>query len=99
MRELIKKVGLLGVGLFALTEEKVKEVIEELEKKGELSKEEGKQFVKELVEERKKQREEIASLVSKELEKVLRRAGIATSRDIEKLSEEIRKLREALDRE
>ncbi len=99
MKELIRKMGLLGIGLFALTEEKIKEVIEELEKKGELSKEEGKRFVKELAEERKKQKEEMVSMISKELEKVLKKAGIATSRDIEKLSEEIRQLREALGRE
>ncbi len=89
MKEIIKKIGLLGIGLAALTEERVKEIIEDLENKGEISKEDGKAFVKEVIEARKKQKIELEKTVAKEVEKALKTAGIATKKDIEEIIKKI----------
>jgi polyhydroxyalkanoate synthesis regulator phasin len=54
--DIMKKVGLFGIGLWALTEEKIQEITDELVEDGELKKEEGKKFVREIIEEQKKSR-------------------------------------------
>ncbi|MCM1987941.1 hypothetical protein [Methanococcoides seepicolus] len=58
----MKKIGLLGAtaligaGLAALSEERIKEFVEEKIEEGAISKEEGKMFVEDLVSETKKQK-------------------------------------------
>ncbi len=42
MIESLKKVGLFGIGVLSITEEKIKQVVNELVEKGEMNKEEGK---------------------------------------------------------
>ncbi len=93
MKEIIKKIGLLGIGLAALTEEKVREIIEDLENKGEISKEDGKAFVKEVIEARKKQKIELEKTVAKEVEKAFKTAGIATKKDIEEIIKKIESIK------
>ncbi|GCC10784.1 hypothetical protein IPdc08_00821 [archaeon] len=93
MKEIIKKIGLLGIGLAALTEEKVREIIEDLENKGEISKEDGKAFVKEVIKARKKQKVELEKTVAKEVEKAFKTAGIATKKDIEEIIKEIESIK------
>ncbi|WP_243683944.1 hypothetical protein [Methanosarcina barkeri] len=42
MRESIRKLGLIGAGLWAITEDKIDDLVKELVDKGDISKEEGK---------------------------------------------------------
>jgi len=99
MREVIKKIGLMGVGLAAMTEEKAKEIVSEMEKKGEISKEEGKKLVNEIMEERKKQRKEMEEKVSSEVEKAMTKAGLATKDDVKKLDRRLKNIEEMLKQE
>jgi polyhydroxyalkanoate synthesis regulator phasin len=44
MSEMLKKMGLFGIGVISLTKEKVEEFSQEMIKKGEMSKEEAEKF-------------------------------------------------------
>jgi len=92
VKEWIKKALLLGIGLAAITEEKLREFVAELEKKGELSREEGKKLIRELLAEREKQREELKKRVAEEVERALAKTGVASKKDVEKLSKKIEEL-------
>ncbi len=54
MRESVRKLGLIGAGLWAITEDKVNDLVKELVDKGDISKEEGKKVIQDMLEERKK---------------------------------------------
>ena len=61
MKESVRKLGLIGAGLWAMTEERVNELVKDLVDKGDISKEEGKKVVQDVLEESKKQRVVITS--------------------------------------
>ena len=94
MIETIKKLGLFGIGAWALTEEKINEISKELIDKGEINKEDGKKFVRELVEEQKKQKEEIENRISETVKETFGKAKTETKEDIERLEMRINKLEE-----
>ncbi len=94
MIETIKKLGLFGIGAWALTEEKINEITKELIDKGEINKEEGKKFVKELIEEQKKQKDEIENKISETVKETFGKAKTETKEDIERLEMRINKLEE-----
>lgn len=92
----IKKLGLFGIGAWALTEEKINEITKELIDKGEIDKEEGKKFVLELIEEQKKQKEEIENRISKTVKETFGKVKAETKEDIERLEMRINKLEEEI---
>lgn len=96
MIETIKKLGLFGIGAWALTEEKINEITKELIDKGDINKEEGKKFVRELIEEQKKQKEEIENRISETVKETFGKAKIETKEDIERLEMRINKLEEEI---
>jgi len=92
----IKKLGLFGIGAWALTEEKINEIAKELIDKGEINKEDGKKFVRELIEEQKKQKEEIENRISETVKETFGKAKTETKEDIERLEMRINKLEEEI---
>ena len=98
MKDLVKRALLLGIGIAAITEEKLREFVEELERKGELSRDEGKKLVKELLAERERQRRELEKRINEEVERAIARAGVASRKDVEKLSRKIEKLERTIAR-
>ena len=96
MIETIKKLGLFGIGAWALTEEKINEIAKELIDKGEINKEDGKKFVRELVEEQKKQKEEIENRISETVKETFGKAKTETKEDIKRLEMRINKLEEEI---
>ncbi len=91
MLEYLKKIGLLGIGIAALTREKAEEIVDELVKKGELSSDEGKELVKDLLKKSEDQRKDLAKRIDFEVKKALN--GLVVSRsDIQKLEKRIEKL-------
>ena len=59
MSEMLKKMGLFGIGVISLTKEKVDEFAREIIKKGEMSKEEAEKFVNEVLSEKEKHIKEL----------------------------------------
>ncbi|MDO9527988.1 MAG: phasin family protein [Syntrophales bacterium] len=92
MFNFIKKTMLVGVGLAAVTREKIEEIIGELVKKGELSEKEGKVMVDELVEKSKKVKKDLEKKVEKIVADTLNKLNIPTREELTELKKKIQKL-------
>ncbi len=71
MFELIKKTMLTGVGLAAVTKDKVEELARELTEKGEMSEKEGKELIDELLKKSEQARKDLETKVEDIVRKVL----------------------------
>jgi len=83
--DIIKNALLAGYGV----QEKVKEFIDELVKKGELSESQGVKLVKEWSEKAEKNTEDISSSLNDLLKKAVERMKIPSQEDIDNLKEKI----------
>jgi polyhydroxyalkanoate synthesis regulator phasin len=92
MFELIKKTMLAGVGLAAVTKDKVEELARELTEKGEMSEKEGKELMDQLLKKSEQARKDLETKVEDTVRKVLGKMAVATKEDIDSLSERIKKL-------
>jgi polyhydroxyalkanoate synthesis regulator phasin len=89
MSETLRKLGLIGIGVLAITEEKIKQTVDELIEKGEMNREEGKSLVHELLTEKKKQMQELGDKISEDVQNAVDRSKIATKDDVARLEEKI----------
>jgi len=87
MTELWKKATLFGIGMWALTEEKIQDFTDDLIENGEMRKEEGKKFVRELVDEQKKQKEEMENRITARVQDTFKKADYATRDEVKDLRE------------
>lgn len=86
--DIVRNALLAGFGV----QEKVKEFIDELVKKGELSESQGAKIVKEWTETANKTSEQFSKSLSDVISKTLERMNIPTKDDIEKLNKKIQSL-------
>ena len=98
MKESVRKVGLLGAGLWAMTEEKINEMVKDLVDKGDISKEEGKKAVQELIEESKKQTLYVEKKVSEKIQDAVSKKDIFAKKDMNELEIRIKELEEEIKR-
>ena len=96
MIESLRKLGLLGIGAVAITEEKVREVVNELVEKGEVNKEEGKTLVHELLTEKKKQMQDFEEKISMDVQNAIGKSKIASKDDVSRLEDKITELEAAI---
>jgi len=96
MSETLRKLGLIGIGVLAITEEKIKQTVDELIEKGEMNREEGKSLVQELLTEKKKQMQELGDRISEDVQNAVDRSKIATKDDVARLEEKIAELENAV---
>lgn len=73
-KDVLKKVFLIGVGATVVTAEKIKEVVDELVEKGELSQQEGKSFAEDLKTRAVKEKEHFESRVKDTVEQYVHKA-------------------------
>jgi len=85
VEQLLKKLILSGIGVLALTQEKIEELVDDLAKKGEIAWGEKEGLLAELIEKGKKQREEVERKIKKRVEEVISQINIATKKDVERL--------------
>lgn len=97
MLELLEKLMYAGVGAMAVTEEKAKALVSELEKKGHVTSDEGKKLVKDLVEKGKQHSEEIRNTVSTEVKKALDNLHVVKKEDFDLLCKEVHELNAKID--
>ncbi|WP_370571803.1 phasin family protein [Methanomethylovorans sp.] len=97
MKGTLKKLGLFGIGLWALTEDKINELSKELIESGEMNKEEGKKFVKEVLEEQKKQKEDIEKKINAKVQETFKRADVVKKEDLKILKEQMQQIQNKLD--
>lgn len=97
MFELIKKAMLTGVGLAAMTKDKLDELAKELSEKGKLSEQEGKDLAKDLFKKAEEARNKLEVHVEELVEKAIKKTNLVTRDELSKLREEVDKLKQALD--
>lgn len=92
--DMIKKAVLFGLGVMNLTREKAQDVVDDLIKRGEVSKDERFPMVDKLLKEAEKQEAELTAKINERVQKVIAQMGLATKdtqEDILKRLEEIEK--------
>ncbi|MCZ7400116.1 MAG: phasin family protein [Candidatus Methanoperedens sp.] len=92
MSDMVRKMGLFGIGVISLTQEKIEEFSQEMIKKGEMSKEEGKKFVKDVLSEKEKQMKDIENKINKRVKETLGKSGVVMKSDLAALERKIEKL-------
>ena len=92
MFDLIKKTVLTGVGLAAMTKDKVEELAKELTEKGEMSEKEGRELVDELLKKSEQARKDLETKVEGMVRKVLEKMDIVTKKDIARLEKKIKNI-------
>jgi len=90
--DLVRNAILAGFGV----QEKLKEFVEDLVKRGELSESQGAKLVKEWSEKADKTSSELIEIVAGILPRTLEKMSIPTKQDIEGLNEQIQKLEERI---
>ena len=96
MIESLKKVGLFGIGVLSITEEKIKQVVNELVEKGEMNKEEGKTLVHELLTEKKKQMQDFEEKIAEDVQNAVGKSKIALKDDVSRLEDKITELEKTI---
>lgn len=96
MSEMFRKMGLFGIGVISLTQEKMEEFTQEMVKKGEISKDEGKKFVKDILSEQEKQLKEIEEKINETVRENLKKSGVVMKSDIASLERKIEKLEKTI---
>ena len=86
--DMVRKALLAGLGM----QEKVKELVDDLVKKGELSEGEGAKLMKEWVDKAKTSTKDINKDIKEGLSKGFEKANIATKEDLDKLSKKVQQL-------
>ncbi len=99
MIDLVKKTLLTGVGVVALTKEKIEELAKDFVEKGKMSEEEGKVLVDDLLARSDESRKELQKQVEDMVITVLDKMDLARKSDVAALKSEIEELREKLDKE
>lgn len=97
MIDLIKKAVLTGMGVAALTKDKIDEFSRELIDKGKLTEQEGEKFIMEMRKRAEESKEAIKNQTDKVVEATLNRMQLARVSDLEKLQSEIAGLRKEIE--
>jgi polyhydroxyalkanoate synthesis regulator phasin len=93
MLELLKKGMYIGLGLAALTKDRLESVVKEVAKSAQLSEEEGRKLAKELEEESGKARESLKAMVDKMVESAV--AKLPCVRKVEEMEKRLAALESA----
>lgn len=99
MLDLIKKSLEAAIGGISNTQEKMKELADELVVKGHLTKKEGTDLLQELKGTVKDSQKKVASLVEEQVRKIMKEMGVATGSEIKALTGRIDKLEKELAKE
>ena len=98
MLDLIKKSLEAAIGGITLTQEKMKELADELVLKGHLSKKEGSDLLKELKGIAKDNQRKVASIIEDQVRKVMKEVGMATASDVKALKGRVSALEKELEK-
>lgn len=90
MSEILKKAGLLGLGIISLTEKKAKEIGEQLVKQGEASRKEAQAFSRDLLKKADASRKELKKEIENISQALLGKMNLATKKDLADLEKKLR---------
>ena len=97
--DVVKKAMLLGLGVISLTKEKAEEAVDDLIKRGEVSREERFKMVDKLLKEAEKQEEELSGKISEIVQKAIANIGLATKKDLEDVSNRLAEIEKRISRD
>jgi polyhydroxyalkanoate synthesis regulator phasin len=89
MSDILKKAIALGLGLTAVSREKVEQFVEDLVAKGEVAQSESKEAVNRLIARGEEQRLEIKRMVQDQVKKILSDLDVATKQDLKDLEHKL----------
>ena len=95
MLDSIHKMFLAGVGLAAMTKDKIDEHVKELVEKGKLTEKEGREIADEMLKKSKQAKDDLEKQVEKQVQQTLQALQIVSKEDVEKLTARIEKLEAA----
>ena len=98
MLEIIKKGLEAAIGGISVTQEKMKELADELVVKGHLTKKEGSDLLKTLKGSVKESQKKIGSLVEDQVRKIMKDVGVATASEVKALKGRIARLEKELEK-
>ena len=90
--ELIHKILYTGIGMAALTEQKAREIVDDLVEKGEVSSHESKKLVQKLPDKAKHHRDEFKKSVSKEVSKMIEKSHLVSRKEFDDLQARVAQL-------
>lgn len=93
MIDLVKKVLLTGVGVAALSKEKIEELAKDLADKGKMTEKEGKALVDQLMQSSDEARQALQKQVEAKVQAVLEKMDLAKKSDLDALKLEIETLK------
>ena len=96
MFDIIKKTMLTGVGLVAITKDKIEELARDLAKKGKLSEKEGKKLVDDLLKKSEKAKEDLEKDIEKVVKNTMKKMNLASAEELSNLAKRVKKLEQAL---
>lgn len=98
MVDLVKKAMLAGIGALTVTKEKVEELVDDLIKKGELSKDDRAKFVRELLDKAEARSHEVKKWVEETVKVTIPKVKVAKAEEVAALSKRVDKLTKAVSR-
>ena len=96
MFDLIKKTVLTGVGLAAMTKDKIEELAKELTEKGKLTEKEGKDLVDDLLKKSEKAKKDLEAQIERVVKDTMKKMNIASGEELSNLTKRVKKLETAL---
>ncbi len=96
MIDLVKKTLLTGVGVAALTKEKIEEVAKEFVEKGKITEQEGRALVDDLMNRSEEARLEFQNQVEEKVQLVMKKMNLAKQSEVDSLKAELAELRGSL---
>ena len=97
MIELVKKALLTGVGVAALSKEKIEDLAKEIVERGKMTDQEGKKLVDQLLSSSEEARQDLQKQIEEKVQTVLDKMDLAKKSDIDALKLEIEELRKKSD--
>lgn len=97
MIDLLKKTFLTGVGVAALTKEKIEELAKDFVEKGKITEQEGKALVDDLVGRSEESRLEFQKQIEEKVQAILAKMNLAKQNEVDALKGEVAELRKALE--
>jgi len=95
MLDSIHKMFLAGVGLAAMTKDKIDEHIKELVEKGKLTEKEGREMAEDVLKKSEQAKKDLQKQVEEYVQKVLNKLQIPSKEEVEELAARIEKLEAA----
>lgn len=92
--DILKKAALMGIGIMSLTEEKIKELVKDIEAKGDVSEKEGTDLLKDLLTRADKEKKVVEENIKKGIKDYLAKVNIASREDLIKLEKRVHALEE-----